>query len=62
MRYSIPRGVAVVGTLFSANGGIVLADGAGVTWTPTDGARVRTVIVKGNDVGYSFNGSLLVVR
>lgn len=62
MRYSIPRGVAVVGTLFSADGGIVPADGAGVTWTPTDGARARSVFARGNDVGYSFIGSLLIVR
>ena len=46
----------------SAEGGILPADGEGVTWTPAEGFRKGGVSVSGTDVVFEPSGLSIIVR
>ena len=62
MRYSIPRGNALAGTLFRADGGIVAPSERDVSWLPASGAKERFLKVVGNTVQYTSKGLVLTIR
>ena len=61
MRFAIGRGVKG-GAILSAGGGILPADGEGVTWTPAEGFRKGGVSVSGTDVVFEPSGLSIIVR
>ena len=61
MYYAIGKGVKG-GAILSADGGILPADGEGVTWTQAEGFRKGGISVSGTDVIYEPSGLSVILR